>query len=192
MIAPLLLLTASAVALALSFAVPAFSDLVLLAGPCLVASLFLLLRALFRARSRRAIAKRGWIMIDGSNVMHWKEGVPDISTVREVVEHLAGLGYTPGVVFDANAGYKMADRYLGDGALAKALGLSRKQVIVVPKGTPADPTILSACRDLQARVVSNDRFRDWGEAYPEIGQKGHLVRGGYRRGGLWLDLEAGV
>lgn len=130
-------------------------------------------------------------MVDGSNVMHWREGVPDIATVREVVEHLRRLGYTPGVVFDANAGYKMTDRYMDDGALAKALGVRQKQVIVVPKGTPADPTILSASRDLQARVVSNDRFRDWSADYPEVSQNGYLVRGGYRRDDLWLDLEAG-
>ena len=38
-------------------------------------------------------------------------------------------------------------------------------VMVAPKGQPADPHILFVARDLGARIVSNDRFRDWaGEA----------------------------
>jgi hypothetical protein len=60
--------------------------------------------------------------------------------------------------------------------------------MVVPKGTPADPTILAAARDLGAPVLTNDRYRDWAEAHPEIRTPGHLIRGGYRDGGLHLDL----
>ena len=61
--------------------------------------------------------------------------------------------------------------------------------MVVDKGNPADPILLSAARDLGARVVSNDRFRDWRENHPELGNPGHLIRGGYRDGRLWLDIE---
>jgi len=102
---------------------------------------------------------------------------------------IALLGYSPGVVFDANAGYKITGRYQHDGALGRLLGLPEDRVMVVAKGTQADPTVLTAARDLGARVVSNDRFRDWVEAYPEVLDPGHVVRGGYRGGKLWLDLR---
>ncbi len=39
-----------------------------------------------------------------------------------------------------------------------------------------------------AIVITNDRFRDWAYTFPEVRRKGHLVRGGYRAGALWLDL----
>jgi hypothetical protein len=61
---------------------------------------------------------------------------------------------------------------------------------VVNKGNPADPTILAAARDLKARIVSNDRYRDWTESHPEVAKPGHVIRGGYRDGNLWLDLAA--
>ncbi|MCU0912684.1 MAG: hypothetical protein MUE98_15560, partial [Rhodobacteraceae bacterium] len=41
---------------------------------------------------------------------------------------------------------------------------------------------------LGAQIVTNDRFRDWVERFPEVRQPGHLVRGNYRDGALWLDL----
>ena len=60
--------------------------------------------------------------------------------------------------------------------------------MVVPKGTPADPTVLTVARDYGAQVVSNDRFRDWAAAFPEVKHPGHLIRGEYRAGKLWIDL----
>ncbi|KZY29170.1 hypothetical protein A3731_38950 [Roseovarius sp. HI0049] len=181
MIVPVLLLHFSLAGLGAALVLPGLADWLLLAVPCLLASLILLIRATLTRRKK-------WLLIDGSNVMHWKGGRPDIATLREVVDHVSGRGFTPGVVFDANAGYKLNGRYLDDRALAKSLGLPSKRVMVVPRGTPADPVILSAARDVQARIVTNDRYRDWYDAYPEIQAAGHLVRGGYRTGKLRLDL----
>ncbi|MGB8621203.1 MAG: hypothetical protein WCD16_00160 [Paracoccaceae bacterium] len=168
--------------------IPGLRDFLLLAGPCALASLFLLLTASRHRGIRRPRDTQKWIVVDGSNVMHWKGGTPEIGTVREVVDHLTALGFVPGVMFDANAGYKLNGRYQHDGALGKLLGLPRDRVMVVPKGTPADPTILAAARDLGARIVTNDRFRDWAEQHPEVAEPGYLIRGGYRTGELWLDL----
>ena len=121
--------------------------------------------------------------------MHWADDTPRIETVRDVVQHLQGLGFTPGVVFDANAGYLLHGRYQHDGALGKLLGLPRDRVMVVSKGEPADPTILVAARDMSAPVVTNDRFRDWAEQFPEVRRSGFLIRGGYRDGRLWLSPD---
>ena len=37
--------------------------------------------------------------------------------------------------------------------------------------------------------MTNDRYRDWAEAHPELSAPGYLIRGGYRAGKLWLDLD---
>jgi hypothetical protein len=129
-----------------------------------------------------------YVLIDGSNVMHWKDESPQIAPVRDVVREVKGRGLTPGVVFDANAGWKLAGHYMNEHDFALLLGLSESQVFVVPKGTQADPYLLSAARDHGAKVVTRDRFRDWAKDHPEVTTPGFLIRGGYRSSGeFWLD-----
>jgi Zc3h12a-like Ribonuclease NYN domain len=182
MIAPMILLSISFAGLAAALLMSGFSDLLLVAGPCALASVYLLARAYRRRRSER------YIIIDGSNVMHWKDGTPQIDCLRDVVESLIAQGYAPGVVFDANVGHLIAGRYQHDGAMGKRLGLAEDRVMVVPKGKPADPVILETARELGAQIVTNDRYRDWAEAHPEVTTPGYLIRGGYRDGKLWLEL----
>lgn len=185
---PLFLVLASLVGVGVGLAVPGWADLALLAGLCAIASAFLLGAALLRVEPRAAVAP-GWVIVDGSNVMYWKGDTPQIEPVRRVLEHLAALGFSPGIVFDANAGYLLAGRYLDHAAFAEALGLAEDRVMVVNKGTPADATILAVARDLGARVVSNDRFRDRLDQHPEAGRPGALIRGGFVDGALWLALD---
>jgi Zc3h12a-like Ribonuclease NYN domain len=182
MIVPSILLLISLAGAGAALLVSGFGDLILVAGPCVLASLYLLGRAYRTRRPER------FIIIDGSNVMHWKDGTPQIDCLRDVVESLIAQGYTPGVVFDANVGHLIAGRYQHDGAMCKRLGLAEERVMVVPKGQPADPAILEAARELGAQIVTNDRYRDWAEAHPEVTTPGHLIRGGYRDGKLWLAL----
>ena len=184
MIAPIILFLLSGAAVLWALFVPGAVDLLLLAGPSAIGSLYLLLQALLR-RPERPLQR---IVVDGSNVMHWKEGEPDIETVREVIDRLAALGYSPGIVFDANVGYKLTGGFLGERELAPLLGLARESVLVVNKGVPADRDVLRAAREFQTRIVTNDRYRDWAGEFPEVSAPGHLIRGGYRDGALWLDL----
>ncbi|RLJ41087.1 Zc3h12a-like ribonuclease protein [Litoreibacter meonggei] len=129
------------------------------------------------------------ILVDGSNVMYWDGETPKIQTVQEVVRLLLSKGYTPGVMFDANAGYLLVDGYKHDREFAGMLGLRGDQVMVVPKGTQADPYLLTAARDLGAQIVTNDFFRDWAKDFPEVRKRGHLIHGGYHNGKLWLDFD---
>jgi hypothetical protein len=168
---------------------PGWSDLMFLAGPFALASIGLLLCAMIYGCSDKRSRSKSTIVVDGSNVLYWKDETPRIEAVREVVDHLSRRGLTVGVVFDANAGYLISDRYRHDREMGKMLGMSQARVLVVPKGTPADPYILAAARDLGARIVTNDRYRDWVEDHPEIRMPGHLITGGYRGQALWLDLE---
>ncbi len=184
MMVPVLLFAGSLAALIAALTLPDLTDLVLIAGPCTLASLWLWVQA----RKRRSGPTPRWVVIDGSNVMHWKDNSPRIETVREVVDRLADMGFTPGVVFDANAGYLLSGRYQHDDILGRLLGLPPDRVMVVPKGTPADPAILDAARSLGARIVSNDRYRDWAELHPEVQDPAHLIRGDYDTGKLRLTF----
>lgn len=160
--------------------------------------LVLLLIVLLLPRLWRSIKPRSkpvpenWILVDGSNVMHWQDNTPKLEPVKLVIGQLRRLGYVPGVVFDANAGWKLAGRYLHDGDFARMLGLEARQVLVVPKGTQADPYLLETAREFGARIVTNDRFRDWVEKHPEVATPGFLIRGDLRDSSIRLaGLEQG-
>lgn len=188
MIFLILLVIVSLCGVVVSLILPDWSAFLLIAGPCALGGIGLLLFEWgHRTRHGRKVTQK-WVVLDGSNVMYWKGGTPQIETVREVLRYLSSQGYTPGVVFDANAGYLISGAYQHDASLARMLGLLADKVMVVPKGTPADPYILTVARNLGARVVSNDRFRDWADDYLELRDPGFLVRGGFRAGHLWLEL----
>jgi rRNA-processing protein FCF1 len=206
MVGPVLLFLTSAVAVAVAWLAHS-PEALMLAGPAAIASLWILLKALValislprkRAaappRQRRVVPRRHkraprMIVVDGSNVMHWKDNTAQLATLQEVLRALEVRGYTPGVVFDANAGYKISGSYRHDFAFGRLLGLPQDRVMVVNKGEPADPVVLAAAREHGVRVVSNDRFRDWAKDFPEVADPAHFLRGGYREGVLWLQPEA--
>ncbi|KIC32455.1 hypothetical protein RA26_21580 [Leisingera sp. ANG-M7] len=141
-------------------------------------------------RRRSAIASRKRLaIIDGSNLLYWKDSALSLDPVREAIQLLKAAGYTPCVIFDANAGYLVENRYLDGPGFARRLGLSRRYAHVVPKGRPADPFILGLARDSRGIVISRDRFRDWAEDYPAETGPDRVVRGGYRSGRLQLNLN---
>lgn len=137
----------------------------------IVASLVLLLRR-----------PRKWIVVDGSNVMHWQGDVAELETVAVVLKALIKDGFHPVVWFDANVGYKVSDRFMSDAALARHLPVPKRQIMVSPSGTPADPLILEGAIELGARVVTRDRFRDWVDQYPRVKEAGFLLRGSVENG----------
>lgn len=151
-------------------------------------SLLLLLRAAIRARRIRAARRtRVWVVIDGSNVMHWGDGRPSMAALSAVLGEVQRVGLTPLLWFDANAGYELAGRYMNETALSRALGLAREQVRVAPKGTPADPLILRDAVALQTGVITNDRYRDWADRYPSVTEPGVLLRGRVDGGAARID-----
>lgn len=192
------ILPLSLVALAAALLVPGYGDLVMLAGPVALASLVLLWRGWVRRKTgglvKDSVApRRGkvfeakpYVVIDGSNVMHWKGGTPDLAIVAAVAAEIAARGMVAGVMFDANVGYKIGQRYQDDKELAHRLGLPEDRVLVVPKGIPADKYILEAARKLKAKVVTNDRYRDWAVDFPEVTEPGFLLRGGMKDGVVWV------
>lgn len=130
---------------------------------------------------------RETVLIDGSNVMYWLDNTPQLAPLLQVVHDLSRRGMKPGVVFDANVGYKLTGKFMGERDLSRVLSLPRDQILVVPKGTQADPFLLATARDQKARIVTNDRYRDWTESYPDVAQPERLIRGGMRDGKVWLQ-----
>ena len=110
--------------------------------------------------------ERVTVLIDASNVAHSTEGEhPRLENIAIVVRKLRDEGYTPVVMADAALRHQIDDkagyeRRIDEGKIRQA-----------PAGTDADYFILSFARELDALIVSNDRFRDRAEAFPEAHER---------------------
>jgi len=160
--------------------------------PLLVSAGLSVVAVLVFVVGRRSREVTPWIVIDGSNVMYWDGDRPSLMTVRAVLRAVEGEGFVPLVWFDANAGYLTQGGYLRPEQFSRMLGLRRSQVMVAPKGVPADPLLLAEAVRIGARVITNDRFRDWAEVHPSVREAGFLVGGGVRDGVVALRLGEGV
>lgn len=129
------------------------------------------------------------IVVDGSNVMHWRDDRPSVRTLALVLDDLTARGYAPHVFFDANVGYKLFGRAIEHGELADQLELSAAQITLAPSRTPADPLLIGFAIRAGVQVVSNDRFMDWRAAFPQIGEKAFLVKGRIRGEAVELRLN---
>ena len=162
-----LLFRLSLLALLLCLLLPPLQPFLLLSA--ILTGVTFLAALLAGIRSRRpARNDRRVVVIDGSNVMHWRERTPRIETLREVIDRLRENGFTPGVVFDANAGHLLTGRYRHDDFFAQALGLARTHVMVVPKGTQADPMVLQAARNFDTPVIMRVQADDRAFAIGQI------------------------
>lgn len=191
MLIPALLLVLSVLAMAAGWQTQNAdtSLLVLLGLFSAVAASVLLLRAALAGLP--AARKAGpWIVIDGSNVMYWRDERPSLVALQQAVAAVETAGFRPMIWFDANVGYKLGTRYMGEAELSQALSLGRSQIRMAPKGTPADALLLAHATKLGTGVVSNDRFRDWAAAFPSVTEEGVLVRGRWVDGTVRLDWPA--
>lgn len=123
------------------------------------------------------------ILVDGSNVMHWG-GDASVLVLIRVVQELVRCGYDPLVYFDANIGYKLYNRFASTAELAEAMNLPIEQVFVAPSGEQADGFLIIHAIGDGLQIVTNDRFRDWKGKYPRVGERGFLVRGGWKEGSI--------
>jgi hypothetical protein len=114
------------------------------------------------SETEREDGERPKALVDGSNVAHSSEGDgPRLDNIVLVCRKLDEEGYDPIVVTDAALRHQIDDREeferrVGEGRIRQA-----------PAGTDADYFILSFARELDAAIVSNDRFRDRAEAFPD-------------------------
>ena len=102
------------------------------------------------------------VLVDGSNVAHSTEGEkPLIANLIAVRDKLKEEGLEPIIMADAALRHQIDDpaqyeQMVESGAIRQA-----------PAGTDADYFILSFARELNATIVSNDRFRDRMSQFPE-------------------------
>ena len=109
------------------------------------------------------------VLVDGSNVAHSSEGDQVVlANIVAVCDKLREEGYDPVVVVDAALRHQIDDRSgyerMVDGGMIRQ----------APAGTDADYFILSFARELDASIVSNDRFRDRQKAFPDAAKR--LIR----------------
>lgn len=103
------------------------------------------------------------VIVDGSNVAHSSEGEKaQLQNIRVIRDKLVDEGYQPVIVADAALRHQIDDepefeRMVDSGEIRQA-----------PAGTDADYFILSFARELDANIVSNDRFKDRVQAFPEV------------------------
>ncbi len=102
-------------------------------------------------------------IIDGSNVAH---SAPQAKARLDYIQHLRTKledeGYEPIVIVDA------ALRHQIDDAPAFEALENDGRIRQAPAGTDADWFILSFASELDAVIVSNDRFREYLDEFPDL------------------------
>ena len=125
------------------------------------------------------------VLVDGSNVAHSSEGDQGLlSNIIAVCDKLREVGYEPLVLVDAALRHQIDDRpayerMVDSGAIRQA-----------PAGTDADYFILSFARELDAFIVSNDRFRDRQKAFPDALKR--LIKYMVVKGEVVLERRTGM
>ena len=106
-----------------------------------------------RPRSVKSESRR--VLIDAANVAHATEGGrARLQNILLVQQKLRAEGFEPAIVADAALRHQIDERkayakMIDDGVVHQA-----------PAGTDADYFILSFAREMDARILTNDRFRD--------------------------------
>ena len=105
-------------------------------------------------------------IVDGSNVAHSTEGgSARLENIILMRDKLIEKGLEPVLVVDA------ALRHQIDDAPAYEQMVEKGEVKQAPAGTDADYFILSFARELGARIVSNDRFRDRMPEFKDVSRR---------------------
>ena len=124
------------------------------------------------------------VVVDGSNVAHSTEGERVLlSNIVAVCDKLREEGYEPLVLTDAALRHQIDDRAEYERMIDA--GLIRQ----APAGTDADYFILAFARELDASIVSNDRFRDRQKAFPDAAMR--LIKYMVMKGEVVLERRTG-
>jgi hypothetical protein len=109
------------------------------------------------------------VLVDASNVAHATEGgEARLRNIKLVEQKLREEGLEPIVVADAALRHQIDDKaayekLIDDGKVHQA-----------PAGTDADYFILSFAREMDARILTNDRFRDRAKDFPK--ERNRVIR----------------
>lgn len=135
--------------------------------------------------AQRQDAPGALVLVDGSNVAHSSEGEQaSLANIAAVCDKLREEGYEPLVLVDAALRHQIDDRAKYERMVEQ--GLIRQ----APAGTDADYFILSFARELDASIVSNDRFRDRQKSFPDAARR--LIRYMVVKGEVVLERRTGM
>ena len=106
------------------------------------------------------------VLVDGSNVAHSTEGEQAlVANLLAIRDKLCEEGLEPIIVADAALRHQIDDPRRYEQLVEQG------HVRQAPAGTDADYFILSFARELNASIVSNDRFRDRIKEFPEVRER---------------------
>ena len=108
------------------------------------------------------------VVIDGANVAYEERsagGKPKLSNLLKVRRELEERGFEAVIIVDASLKYGIDDQ-----AQLETL-IRSQQIRQVPAGTDADYFIIQFADQLDARVVTNDRYKDYAEQYPWVRER---------------------
>lgn len=108
------------------------------------------------------------VVIDGANVAYEERsagGKPKLSNLLRVRGELEERGYEAVILVDASLKYDIDDQE----QLEKLI--QSQQVRQVPAGTDADYFIIQFADQLDALIVTNDRYKDYAAQYPWIPER---------------------
>jgi hypothetical protein len=109
------------------------------------------------------------VLVDASNVAHSTEGgEARLRNIRLVEDKLRDEGLEPIIVADAALRHQIDDK----AAYEKLI--DEGKVHQAPAGTDADYFILSFAREMDARILTNDRFRDRAKDFPR--ERNRVIR----------------
>ncbi|MDB4879466.1 MAG: Ribonuclease Zc3h12a-like protein [Gemmatimonadetes bacterium] len=125
------------------------------------------------------------VLVDGSNVAHSSEGDQALlGNICAVCDKLRDEGYECLVLVDA------ALRHQIDRRAEYERMVDAGEIRQAPAGTDADYFILSFARELDASIVSNDRFRDRQKVFPDAARR--LIRYMVVKGEVVLERRTGL
>ncbi len=110
--------------------------------------------------------RSGKALVDGSNVAHSSEGEKArLRNITLVCEKLEEEGLEPIVVADAALRHQIDEQERYEAMIEGG------EIRQAPAGTDADYFILAFARELDANIVSNDRFRDRAASFPDARER---------------------
>ena len=108
------------------------------------------------------------VVIDGANVAYEERsagGKPKLSNLLKVRRELEERGFEPVIIVDASLKYDIDDQEQLETLIQS------QQVRQVPAGTDADFFIIQFAHELDALMVTNDRYKDYADRYPWIPER---------------------
>lgn len=107
-------------------------------------------------------------MVDASNVAHFgrkKDGKPSLNNIIKASEALESLGYEPILIADASLRHEIDQKEVFNHLL------DDQKIQQVPSGTTADHFILKMAEDEDAKILSNDVFREYNDEFQDISSR---------------------